>query len=141
MLIQGSCHCRNLSLALDWQPDPLEIPARACTCSFCTRHGNVWTSCPTGSLRVTLQDASLASIYRFGTGTADFHVCMRCGTVPVATSRIDGHLYAVVNVNAFDGVDPAFLRRASSNVESESEDTRLERRKRNWIGNVAFVAA
>src|SRR6476661_5472037 len=87
MLISGSCHCRNISFALDWTPEPSEIPARACTCSFCTKHGGVWTSCPSGSLRIAISDPSLASTYRFGTETADFHVCIRCGGVPVVTSR------------------------------------------------------
>ena len=141
MLIHGSCHCRNLTFALDWRCDPSGIPARACTCSFCTRHGNVWTSCPTGSLRVTIADQTLASTYRFGTGTADFHVCTRCGTVTVASSRIDGHLYAVVSVNALDDVDPALLHKTSSDVADENEAARLARRKRNWIGDVVFVTA
>ena len=46
MLIEGRCHCGNIRFALDWQPDPETIPARACTCTFCTRHGGVWTSYP-----------------------------------------------------------------------------------------------
>ena len=44
MLITGRCHCGNISFALDWQPEPTDIPARACSCSFCTKHGGVWTS-------------------------------------------------------------------------------------------------
>jgi hypothetical protein len=59
--------------------------------------------------------------------------------MPVVTSRIDGRLFAVVSVNAFDDVDPALLRRASSSVEGEREEDRLARRKRNWIGDVAFT--
>ena len=46
MRITGSCHCGNISFVLDWQPEPTEIPARACSCSFCTKHGGVWTSHP-----------------------------------------------------------------------------------------------
>ena len=66
MLISGSCHCRNITFALLWEPEPTEIPARACTCSFCTKHGGVWTSCPTGHLTVNVKDASLVSTYAFG---------------------------------------------------------------------------
>jgi len=140
MLIRGRCHCGNIAFTLTWDPDPLEIPARACTCSFCTRHGGVWTSNPAGALRVTIRDPALVSRYEFGTRTAEFHVCSRCGIVPVATSRIDGRLYAVVSVNAFEGVDPALLRRASSSFEAEDEASRLARRKRNWIGDVEYEA-
>jgi DNA-binding LytR/AlgR family response regulator len=59
--------------------------------------------------------------------------------VPVVTSRIDNHLYAVVSVNAFEAVDPSLLRRASTTFEGETEASRLARRKRNWIANVAYV--
>ena len=61
-----------------------------------------------------------------------------CGVVPVVTSRIDNHLYAVVSVNAFDNVDPSRLRRASASFDGEGQDSRLARRKRNWIANVEF---
>ena len=52
MLLIGACHCGNISFALRWEPEPTEIPARACSCSFCSKLGGLWTSCPTGSLRV-----------------------------------------------------------------------------------------
>ena len=141
MLINGSCHCGNISFALTWIPEPSEIPARACICSFCTKHGGVWTSCPTGSLKVAVRDSSLVSKYRFGTKTAEFQICARCGAVPVVTCRIDGRLHAVVNVNAFDGVDPALLRRAAASFEGEDEAARLARRKRNWIAEVEYPSA
>jgi hypothetical protein len=59
--------------------------------------------------------------------------------VPVVTSRIAGHLYAVVSVNAFEDVDQSRIRRASTNLEGEGEGPRLARRKRNWIADVEFV--
>lgn len=139
MLIRGSCHCRNISFTLDWQPEPTEIPARACTCSFCVRHGGFWTSCPTGALTVIVADPSRVSRYAFGTRTAEFHICGTCGVVPVVTSSIDGRLYAVVNVNALEGVDPARLRRTSSTFDGESAETRLARRQRHWIARVEFA--
>jgi hypothetical protein len=139
MLINGKCHCGNISFTLAWEPEPAAIPARACTCSFCVKHGGVWTSCPAGSLKVSVQEPALVSKYSFGTRTADFHVCSKCGIVPLATSTIDGHLYAVVSVNAFEGVAPSLLQRASATFDAETEETRLARRKRNWIANVSFI--
>ena len=139
MIISGSCHCRNVTFALRWEPDPLEIPVRACDCSFCTKHGGVWTSNPGGALKVVVRDPSLVSRYAFGTRTAEFHACARCGIVPVVTSRIDDHLYAVVSVNAFEDVDPSLIRRASTSFDGEGKDSRLARRKRNWIADVEFV--
>jgi hypothetical protein len=135
----GRCHCGNVSLSLEWTPTPAEIPARACTCSFCTRHGNVWTSGPSARLEVEVEDAALVSRYAFGTRTAEFHVCARCGVVPVATSEIDGVVYAVVNVSALEGLEPTRLRRLAADVEGESADARLARRKRNWIADVRIT--
>src|SRR5215217_5944217 len=112
MLIHGKCHCGNISFELAWDPDPAEIPARACGCSFCVKHGGVWTSNPAGALKVAVDAPSLVSRYAFGTKTAAFHICTRCGVVPVVTSRIDGRLYAVVSVNAFEGIEPSRIRRA-----------------------------
>lgn len=138
MLIKGKCHCGNISFALAWEPDPSEIPARACTCSFCVKHGGVWTSNPKGALEISIADPGLVSRYRFGTKTAEFHVCSRCGIAPVVTSDIEGRAYAVVSVNAFENVDPSLLRRASATFADESEQSRLARRARNWIPQVRF---
>jgi hypothetical protein len=88
---------------------------------------------------VRVKEPSLVSQYAFGTKTAQFHICAKCGGVPLVTSRIDGRLYAVVSVNAFEAVDPAVLRRAPATFEGESEESRLARRKRNWIANVEYV--
>jgi len=134
----GRCHCGNIRFELDWHAEPREILARECGCSFCRKHGGVWTSAPGGSLAVTIAQPARASVYAFGTRTADFHVCADCGVVPLVTSRIDGRLYAVVNVNSFENVDPARLRRLPVAFDGESQPERLARRKLYWIGEVRF---
>ncbi len=139
MLIQGSCHCGNISFRLAWEPEPTEIPARACSCTFCQKHGGVWTSCPTGALEVSVRHPSLHSRYAFGTKTADFHVCSQCGAVPVVTSTIDGNTYAVVSVNALEGVDPTLLSRSPASFDGEDTVSRLARRKKGWIPSVRFT--
>ena len=138
MLIAGNCHCGNITFELVWEPEPVEIVARACSCSFCTKHGGVWTSCPTGKLIVAIADPANVSRYIFGTKTAQFHICTKCGVVPVVTSEIDGRTYAVVSVNAFQGVDHALLKQASATFDAENAQSRLARRKRNWIPSVRF---
>ena len=139
MQLNGKCHCGNISFRLAWEPDPTEIPARVCTCSFCLKHGGVWTSNPKAALRVMVEDPSLVSRYVFGTGTAEFHTCARCGVVPVVTSRIEGRLYGIVSVNAIEGVEPSLFRRASISFEGEGTDSRLARRQRNWIADVEYL--
>src|SRR3954466_15705867 len=136
MLIEGRCHCGNVALELAWPAHRAEVPARACSCSFCMKHGGVWTSDPSATLTVTIADPSKVSSYAFGTRTATFHVCSRCGTVPFVTSEIAGRRYAVVNLNALENVDPSTIRRATANLEGEDVEDRLARRTRNWIADV-----
>ena len=140
MLLTGGCHCGNIALELDWDQDPPEIPARACDCSFCVKHGGVWASHPQARLGVTVREPARVSRYAFATGTATFHICSNCGVVPLVTSDIDGHTYAVVNVNALHDVEPTWLRKASVTFGDEAVEARLARRARGWIADVRVVA-
>ena len=86
MLIHGKCHCGNISFSLTWEPDPGEIPARACTCSFCTKHGGVWTSLVSGlcAARADMESASTdAPIVATGK-------CVRTATLPARLSASVG---------------------------------------------------
>ena len=139
MLITGKCHCGNIGIELDWDDDTPRVPARACGCTFCVKHGGVWTSNPKARLDIVIRDRSLVSKYAFGTRTATFHVCVRCGAVPFVTCEMDGRVYAVVNVNTLENVDPAWLDRASASFEGEDLASRLARRKRNWIAEVRIA--
>jgi hypothetical protein len=140
MLLHGGCHCGNIAFDLDWQVDADAIPARACDCSFCIKHGGVWTSHPRARLRVTVRDPARVSPYAFGTRTATFHVCTACGATPFVTSDIEGRSYAVVNVNTLDGVQPSQLQRSPATFDGESVAARLARRQRNWIADVRIVS-
>ena len=136
MNITGSCHCGNISYSLEWPDESGDIPARACGCSFCVKHGGVWTSHPQATLRARVTEAGMVARYVFGTETASFLVCARCGVAPLVTSLIDGATYAVVNVNTFDGVDRGRIRSQPATFEGEEVQARLDRRRRNWIGDV-----
>jgi hypothetical protein len=141
MRIEGGCHCGNIRYTLDWPGDGKDITMRACGCTFCTKHGGNWTSNRNSALAAEVRDASLVSKYRFGTGTADFHVCARCGAVPFVTSTIDDRLYAVVNVNTFEGIDLSTLARTATDFDGEGTGERLDRRRRNWIPTVRISAS
>jgi len=127
MSITGKCHCGNVHFELEWPEDQPDIPARACGCTFCVRHGGVWTSSPDAGLVVHVREPAQVSKYAFGTGTAVFHVCARCGVVPVVTSEIGGRLHAVVHVGAPEGVDPSRLRPSALRVGEEDAEARLAR--------------
>jgi hypothetical protein len=132
----GGCHCGNLGFELVWPLDGDELAARACGCSFCTKHRGAYASHPEARLEVVVRDPDLVSRYRFGTGTAEFWVCARCGVVPVVTSTIDQITYAVVNVNTFAEADPVTFRTAVTTYDDENAQERLDRRRRTWIRDV-----
>ena len=136
MRIEGKCHCGNISFALRWPGDGVEIPIRVCGCTFCIKHGGAWTSHRDAELMAEIRDDTLVSKYRFGTSTADFYVCARCGAVPFVISAIDARLYAVVNVNTFEGINRSSLVQTTANFDGEGTGDRLERRKQNWIRGV-----
>ena len=123
---------------LEWPAAQRSIPVRACGCTFCVKHGGRWTSHRDAKLVAKVENPALVSQYRFGTKTADFYVCGRCGAVPFVTSAIDGTRYAVVNVNTFDDVDRALLAESCTSFDGEGTGERLDRRKRNWIPDVAI---
>lgn len=136
--IRGGCHCGNVTYDLAWVGDTTTIDARRCGCTFCVKHGGVWTSNPPGALRVRLANAALVSRYSFETGTAEFLVCSRCGVPSVVTSLIEGRQYAVVNVNTFEGFDAARLNVLPASFEGEEVGDRLARRARGWISTVTI---
>lgn len=139
MRIEGACHCGNMAFDLEW-PDDAPVTPRACGCSFCQKHGAEWTAHAQASLRLRIRDGSRASWYRFGTETADFHVCSQCGVATACTSEIDGKRYAVVNTRTFE--DRSILSSAVAvDFDGEEDDARLGRRARNWIGQVAIEVA
>jgi hypothetical protein len=140
LVINGKCHCGNISFALDWPGGPGDVAARICSCTFCTKHGGVWTSNPEAKLAVAFRQSTAVSKYSFGTATAIFHICLSCGVVPIVTSEIADRLYAVVNVNTFENFDLAGLNRQAASFDGEEPQPRLARRQRNWIPDVLIRA-
>ena len=139
--LHGSCHCGNIRVTLDWPDSGQTIPVRACGCSMCTKHKAVWTSHPDGRFHLHIADDLQVKMYRFGTRTADFHVCLTCGVVPIATCMIDGTQYAVINVNTFDDVARADLTESVTDFEGETTDNRLARRRRSWTPSAVSAAS
>ncbi|QWT22265.1 hypothetical protein KPL74_09680 [Bacillus sp. NP157] len=138
MLVHGACHCGNITFDLEW-PDGVVVQPRACSCTFCQKHGATWTAHPDAVLSVRIVDAARAARYRFGTRTADFHVCATCGVVPLCTGEMDGRLHAVVNTRTFEGIgplpDPVVV-----DFEGEQASDRLGRRARHWIARVTLAS-
>ena len=105
---------------------------RACGCSFCRAHNTRTTSDPQGSVEIWAEDWSLVEPYRFGSATAEFLICRRCGVYIGAVGKTDAGTRAVINVNCLD--DRAAFTGNPSPVDHDGEatQTRLARRAANW---------
>lgn len=134
----GACHCRNIEIRFESDHTPLELGLRTDTCSFCAKHHGLYTSDATGELVVAVRDGNLMQRYRFGTRTADFLLCKACG-VFVASYMAEPPL-AVINVNVLDA-RAAFLANPLqvADLDGESLDQRLARRRARWTPVVSFV--
>jgi hypothetical protein len=117
--IHGSRHCGNIRITFGWPTSGSAIPVRACGCGLCTKHRAAWTSHPDGRFYLHIADKSRATQYRFGTKTADFHVCQTCGAIPIVTCTLGGIRYAVLNVNTFDDVDRSELVETTTDFEAK----------------------
>jgi hypothetical protein len=135
-LLEGGCHCRKLRYVLEWPAGAGGIPARRCTCGYCSRFNGTWTSHPDARLRLRREPGATLECYRFGTRTADFLFCGACGVTIAALCETGGRLRAVVNVNTLDAAGDLEFERSDSDFEGETLEERLDRRAARWIGDV-----
>jgi hypothetical protein len=128
----GGCHCGNLRLVLRLTQPPENVRLRACGCSFCRAHATRTTSDPDGSVEIRAEDWSLVEPYRFGSSTADFLVCRRCGVYIGAVCDTLAGMRAVINTNSL--ATRARFTGAAAPVDHDGEATadRVARRAANW---------
>ncbi|HET6584804.1 MAG TPA: VOC family protein, partial [Nannocystaceae bacterium] len=128
--LSGGCHCGNLTVSFEPSRPLAALAARACTCTFCAPRRLRWTSDPEGRVEIAIADERETSRYRFGTSTADFLVCRRCGSVVAAVG--DGSpLLAVINIDVLDRAGD-FADAEPRSFDGEDVQSRLARRARSW---------
>lgn len=129
--LEGGCHCGAHRFCLIW-PTPGAIPARRCTCTYCLAFGGTWTSHADARLVLQRPGGEAPVAYRFGTATADFLHCGRCGVVFAAVDRQGPAPLAVVNVRTLDAVDTLTWSASDSCFDAESVTDRQQRRQARW---------
>lgn len=129
-VLSGRCHCGNLSVTLHATREAAELGARACMCTFCRGRRLRWTSDAEGRVDVAVAEAGELQRYRFGTGTADFLICRRCGQVAAALTD-EAEPRAVINVDMLAAAD-AFVDAGHRDFDGEQADARRARRARTW---------
>jgi hypothetical protein len=129
---RGQCHCGAIGFEFRTAAAPDAWPVRACQCSFCVKHGGVYTSDPAGSVRFTQADATLLSRYRFGHKTADFLFCGRCGGYLGAVTEESGETFAVLCIRAFDPQPAGLPAPQPMSYDGETSEDRNTRRAARW---------
>jgi hypothetical protein len=129
----GGCHCGNIHVRLRLSKPPQGTPLRACACAFCRAHQTRTVADPAGLFELSADDWSLVEKYRFGSRTADYIVCRRCGVYVAAVCETSAGLRAVVNINCL--VDrPSFSQVPDvTDYEGETVEERLSRRATRWM--------
>jgi len=130
---QGGCHCGNLQIEMRLTRPAEELRLRSCACSFCRSHGTRTVSDPVGHADLWATDWSLVSKYRFGSRTADYLLCRRCGVYVGAVCDTPSGRRAVINTLSL-GDRVAFEQQAKQpDYDGEAIDARLARREANWM--------
>ena len=102
MIHAGGCHCGAITVKLRLSRPPEEMPLRSCSCSFCRAHATRTLSDRDGLAEITAAEPSLMEHYRFGSRTADYIICRRCGVYIGAFCETGSGPRAVINVNCLD---------------------------------------
>jgi hypothetical protein len=129
--LTGSCHCGAIRATLLAAKPASELQARACQCSFCTRHGAMTVSDPAGHAVFEIDGAALAR-YQFGTRTGTSLICSRCGMYAGVILEDGGKAWSAINVRGL--AIPGFEGRTAEPVDYEGEtpEQRIARRKAKW---------
>ena len=135
---RGGCHCGAVRWELTTALPLDRWSVRACQCSFCRLHGGLSTSDPGGQVRFSIEVPDRLVRYRFGSGSADFLVCGRCGVYVGATMEEPEGAWAIVNARTLDGGAAASLPTAQAmSYDGESPEERRARRRARWSPLVA----
>jgi hypothetical protein len=129
---RGGCHCGNLALCLRLSQAPEDTPLRACGCSFSRAHNTRTASDAHGSVEIWAEDWSLVEPYRFGSGTAEFLICRRCGVYVGAVCVTTIGACAVINTNCLEDRATFIRQPAPVDHDGEATEDRLARRAANW---------
>jgi hypothetical protein len=129
----GGCHCGNITVLLRLSVAPDQVALRACSCDFCRAHSTRTVADRNGIFEVRAADWSNVERYQFGSRTAEYMICRRCGVYVAAVCETRTGLRAVVNVNCLDDRAAFTLPPAAPYYDGETTEARLDRRAANWM--------
>jgi hypothetical protein len=141
MQFDGGCHCGNLRVLVRLNRPPAETPVRSCACSFCRSHATITVSDPAGQADIRASDWSLVQRYRFGSRTADYLLCRRCGVYIGAVCETARGVRSVINTRCLTDRAAFTKDPIEPDYDAETTEVRLARRAANWMPAILHVTA
>jgi hypothetical protein len=129
----GGCHCGNMRAHLRLSKLPQDTPLRACACSFCRAHQTRTVADAMGHFTLAAADWDQVERYRFGSRTADYMICRRCGVYVAAICETSMGTRAVVNINCLNDRAAFTQTPNATDYDGETDEARLARRAINWM--------
>jgi hypothetical protein len=99
---RGNCHCGAVGFEYQTKQPVDDWFVRACECSFCAKHGAIYTSDPAGSLRFCTRTHRRSRATASGTRRRTSFFCGRCGGYLGAIMEEGGQVLFVMNIRALD---------------------------------------
>jgi hypothetical protein len=130
---RGGCHCGNIRIEVRLGRPPADVLLRSCACSFCRSHGTRTVSDPAGQADLWATDWDLVQSYRFGSRTADYLLCRRCGVYVGAVCDTPSGRRAVINTLCLADREAFAQEPVRPDYDSEAVEARLARREANWM--------
>ena len=127
-MLEGACHCGNLSWTLHTAVADADITARACDCSFCRLHGARTWSDPEGAAEIAVHDPDALQRYAFGSHSTEFLICRNCGAYAVARVSEGDAAWVTLNLRLTGREWPE----TAVHYGPEDRETRRDRRKELW---------
>ena len=137
--IAGGCHCSAIRWRMNSPVAPEGMPIWICGCSFCVKHGVRYSSWSEAELLLDAIEPDQVAHYAFGHGTADFVFCARCGVIIAALMAEADGTTGVLNLNSADAAERFTRPPNHLDFEGETVDERRSRRRKFWIGSVAWA--
>jgi len=137
-IIEGGCHCGNISYRYEVNKLLREISVRACTCTFCTKHGAIYTSDPEGKISIKIKAKENIKKYQFASKCTEFIFCGICGVMPLSVTEIDGNIFALINIKT-SNKELLDLPVQIIDFGKELIEESIKRRKSKWISIVEGI--
>jgi len=128
----GGCHCGTIRVRVRLTRPLAEMPVRSCACAFCRSHGTRTVSDPVGQADVWADWVAVEK-YRFGSRTADYLLCRRCGVYVGAVCDTATGRRCVINTLCLQDRECFVQQAVHPDYDRETVEERLARRARNWM--------